>query len=649
MLTTDDLLSFRSVSEAQISPDGHRVAFTVGAALAGPHAEPKGSRIWIVGAEGENPRPLTQGPGRDNSPAWSPDGRTLAFLSDRAERGTMRLYLLPFDTSSAGGGEAVALDTPPGPVKRFAWSPDGRQIAFVRADRGDDQEGGGDGPKGAPVVVDEGARYDRPWIIDLAGRESRPATEAAVHTWELAWAPDGAALVLVVSDEPTASSWYRCRLVRLDLAGGELTTLHLPPAGRQVARPAPSPDGALVAFVSCGWSDPGMSGGDLWVVPAAGGEARNLTPGAPFSVNSAVWRDGGTSIIADAFDDNQTGLYAIAADGGVPRRLWRGEDFFGFAPLRVVEVGGEALLAVARDNAREPGDVWIGRAGEERVDWRRLTELHPGAAERLHAGWEEVRWSSVDGLEIGGLLMRPVGGDGDAGPAPLVVIVHGGPTAMASARFSSRGLGAIAPFLAERGIAVLMPNYRGSNGRGVAFAEANHGDLGGGDFADINAGVEHLVAAGVADPERLGIAGWSYGGYMAMWAVGQTPRFKAAVAGAGIANWISMHGTSILGEFDHIFIGPDPYDTGGPYADRSPLFWAKAVRAPVLILHGEADRDVPPGQSYEFFRALKEAGGETQLVLYPGAGHGPHEPAHTRDIIERSVAWLADRLVPVGG
>jgi dipeptidyl aminopeptidase/acylaminoacyl peptidase len=470
----------------------------------------------------------------------------------------------------------------------------------------------------------------------------------------MAWLPDGAGLAVVVAGEPTAAAWYDCRLARLDLQSGEVTTLYAPPAGRQVARPAPSPDGELVAFVSCSWSDPGIAGGDLWIVPAAGGAAqpaRNLTEGVTFSINSAAWLPDGRTLLYDAFDDNQTSIGLVRLDGGADepgwQRLWRAPCGLGYAGLNAAfptgpDAGsGEALFAVVRDDAREPGDVWLGRLADGALDWRRLTDLHGEARSALVAGYEDVRWTANDGLAIGGLLMRPAG---TTGPAPLVVIVHGGPTAMAGPRFLTRGMAALAPLLTARGIAVLLPNYRGSNGRGVAFAEANRGDMGGADFTDILVGVDHLIATGVADPARLGIGGWSYGGFMTMWSVTQTDRFAAAVAGAGIANWVSFHGGSILHTWDRIFYAADPYDRAGIYVQRSPVFAIDAVRTPTLVLHGDADRDVPADQGREFFRALKDRGVETQLVLYPGAAHGPQEPRHIRDVIERSLAWFTDRL-----
>ena len=330
MQTVDEVLSFRSLSDAQLDADGKWIAFVVDAALAGAYAQPEGSRIWLVPAGGGTPQQWTQGPGHDRTPVWSPDGRTLAFRSDRAHAGTFRPFLLPL-----GGGEARALDAPSGNVKKCAWSPDGATIALVIAEGKGQDRGTIDAMM--PIVVDDRAGYDRLCIVDVASG-AVTQFEDSPHVWDMAWVDDGT-LVAVVSDEPTAAAWYYPRLARIDLATGEFTTLYVPPSGWQVARPTPSPDGRTVAFVTCSWSDPGHTGGDLCTLALTTHDAApiNLTPGAEFSVTDVAWAPDGERLIYSAYHGSQTSIGVVRKDGGGGwRTLWLGIDVVGNKGLRVV-------------------------------------------------------------------------------------------------------------------------------------------------------------------------------------------------------------------------------------------------------------------------------------------------------------------------
>ena len=642
MLTVDQLLAFRRVGGARISPDGSAVVYEVGAALAGADAD-LGTHLWLAETAGAAPRQLTYGGGKDTDPAWSPDGGTIAFLSDRDGEGK-RLFLLPRD-----GGEAQPLATGDGAIKGFSWSPDGTTIAFLRTDP---EPEASRGVTNAPIVVEEAFALTigsgRSTLGERRGAARRPMRTAQI--WEFAW------LRRQRGDSPSSSpmrrprpTWYGCRLARLDLATGTLTTLYQPPTGRQVARPVPAPDGRAVACVICAWSDPGMSGGDLWLVPGApaeGGEPRNLTAGATFSVNMVTWQPDGRNLLAHAYDDLGTSLGLIAAEGaGGWQRLWHGPYHLGFDGIYPAD--DSRTFAAPRSAGREPTDLWLGTIADGAVAWRALADTHGERRAALTADFTAARWTAPDGLELHGLLLRPPAA---TGPVPLVTIVHGGPTGAVSHSFSDRGLSALAPLLAARGIATFLPNYRGSNGRGVPFAEANHRDMGGGDWADIVAGIDRLVADGIADPDRLGLAGWSYGGYMTMWGVTQTARFRAAVAGCGdrqLALLPRGERSARLGRA--LLRGRSPRPAGdlcralpdlrGPsrrHADPRPARAGRPGRAT-----GSGTRVLP--------RAEGSGRRDATRPLPRAPATAPHEPHQIRDVIERSLDWLTDappRLTP---
>nr|HRC78066.1 S9 family peptidase [Kouleothrix sp.] len=267
-----------------------------------------------------------------------------------------------------------------------------------------------------------------------------------------------------------------------------------------------------------------------------------------------------------------------------------------------------------------------------------VSSVQPLAGQHALGATRRLRWRARDGNSIEGQLILPVGYR-EGQRAPLIVWVHGGPAWLWMHGFY--GAGRLAPQLfAGAGYAVLLPNPRGSIGWGVAFTEATIGDYGGHDYQDIIDGVDHLVALGIADADRLGIGGWSYGGFMSAWAVTQTDRFKAAIMGAGICNWRSFHGVAAIGAWDRIGLRADPFASGGRYDERSPIHYVHNVRTPTLILHGDSDTIVPPSQGFEFFRALKDRGVPTELVIYPREPHGLRERAHNLDRLRRYMAWF---------
>ena len=643
--TPEFALSLPSVADAQLSPDGEVVAFVIAdqsrpSGPKRPAAAP--SAIHAVSAAGGETQRLTFGRA-DSTPRWSPDGATLAFLSDRETDGRRQVHLLP-----RHGGEARQLthldsDIPVGrSFNPLAWFADGSRVVFplvdpldpataARVEAGDDR-----------IVFEEEPRFWRLWTADITTGEARPISPAGLQVWEFAVSPDGRRIAAIASDHPFEWDWYDARVVVFDVGAtslGDVRTIHR--SWRQVAKPAWSPDGFEIAFTTSNWSDRGVDAGQPMVVSAAGGEARAVGAGGHSSdLGIAFAPDGGLLTVANV--EAGAGISAIDLETGARTWLWRQKRSTSAISHTRMATGVDRFAAVIEDLIH-PAEVFVGDLIGSEIAWRPLTSVNaPGQAVQT-GDVQEVTWTAPDGWQMQGFLALPPGSSAVSGrPLPLVTIVHGGPTG--AVRFDYQ-VGRWARVLADAGLAVFVPNYRGSTGWGLEFAESNIGDMGGADFVDIQSGIDALIAQGIADPARLGICGWSYGGYMTAWAIGQTDRFKAAMAGAAVTDWPSFHGRSYLHTWDRKhFGGSDPYDPAGKHAHFNPMAYVKAVRTPTLILHGELDGDVPVEQAYFLHRALTDLGVETQLVVYPREPHGFSEYAHRLDLFMRLRDWMTSHL-----
>lgn len=639
LLTVEDLLKLKSIGEAQVDPSGSRVAFVVAESVVEFKQPSPVSRIWLTDVAGGEPRQLTQGPGSDDLPRWSPDGSMLAFRSDRAKRGSSRLYLL-----RAAWQEAMPLGTLDRPVSAIHWSPDGRRVAVIAKDKRANEEERREGDD--PILYDEDTPYARLWLIDIATGDTRCLTPGPLHVWEVDWAPDGRSLAAIVTDLPIFDAWYHARLVSLDAESGEARVVYSPASeNRQIKHPAWSPDGRSIAILSATWSDPPGTSGDIFVA-AAGGESpsrvRDLTAGQPRSFSTFRWLPDSSGLIAAATERNRAAICEVGLDGET-ETLWSDERAFGRGRVSFSADGG--VVATGMSSPTQPSELWIGRVardGEASIDWQQRSSVNADFPDTPLPRVETLAWKAPDGMPVEGILLLPPGEP--TGPLPMVVMVHGGPSGSSGYSFTGVGLGGVMDLLAQRGVAIFMPNYRGSTGWGLEFAEANIGDLGGGDLADVLAGVDECVSRGIADPARLGICGWSYGGYLTPWAITQTDRFKAAISGASITSWYSYHGGSDRPGFDEFFYRTDPYSLDGPYAARSPLFQVDKVVTPTLFLHGGQDECCPVIDPQQMSRGLRAKGVETQCVIYPREGHGIREREHVRDLMERSLAWFMERL-----
>jgi dipeptidyl aminopeptidase/acylaminoacyl peptidase len=470
-------------------------------------------------------------------------------------------------------------------------------------------------------------------LVDARSGAARQVSPAELHVYEYEWSPDGKAFALTAAPGPGDNNWWTAQLYTMPVETGAATAIHKP--ALQIAEPRWSPDGATIAFISGIMSDEGSTGGDVFTVPAAGGKAVNHTPGRASSPNTIAWLSPSQMLIVE-YVGGSSALGILDLPTGKLERLWQGDEgmhtgmFANFSASR----DGTTVAAI-RSDWQHPPEIWAGPIGA----WKPITQVNTGH----HPSWgqgKSVSWTS-DGYAVQGWLLSPREVD-PAKRYPMIVWPHGGPASVATPHWPEPRLDPA--MFSALGYFVLLPNARGSYGQGEAFTHANVKDFGGGDLRDILAGIDTVLKQAPIDPNRLGIAGWSYGGYMTMWTVTQTNRFKAAVAGAGIANWQSYYGQNSIDQWMIPYFGASVYDDPQVYAKSAPIMFVKRIKTPTLIVVGERDGECPAPQSYELWHALKTLGVPTDLVIYAGEGHMFRDSAHKRDLAERAAAWFEKYL-----
>ena len=629
LLTPEEIADRVVPADPRISPDGSRVVFV--ARAASKAAEKRTRSLWIA-TSGLAPRQLTAGTADDNDPRWSPDGSRILFRSDRLKPGTdeYRLFWLSFS-----GGEGFPLGELNGELSQPAWSPDGQRVAVLRKDPESGEAVARKKERDDAVVVEEDPRFTRLWLIEVESGRARCLTTGQREVRCFAWAPDGKSLVTVTTDAIEYDA---------TLGPGDLWQVSTEGAlARHIAqfRTAPSlpivvetRSGLVVAVVANGHRE--QPGDSVWTVPLAGGEPVNVLPELSGNVEEIVsWAGAPGCVAARIIERTHGRLHAV--DLGTGRMTPMTPPAFADRGSIVDRVSfsenGDRLACIWSD-ATTPEEVFLGEVHGD-IDSVSCLGAHFHA--RLQPA-EQVTWTSDDGVEIEGLLTFPAGFQPGT-RYPLVVEVHGGP--------SWQWLDRVmldwhhwAQMLASRGYAVLMPNPRGSTGYGHEFQRLLQDDVGGGESRDLITGALAMVERGIADQERLGIAGWSWGGYLTAWTITQTEIFRAAVMGAGLANMISDHGQGDIPSANLLYFPGQPYEHLEHYWRSSPIRYVSAVRTPTLILHGDDDARVHPAQAMEFFRALKVLGVPVRFVRYPREKHGIEERAHQVDLMNRIIDWL---------
>lgn len=609
-----------------ISADGRRVAWVEQVATPdGPASDQ--SRIQVADRTQSERAPLQVtakegGPFDEGDLDFSPDGARLAFLSDAEKKGQPQLYV-----EELASGKVTALTHVEGHLEHPRFSPDGKTVAVLFIDGAADALG----PLGPATrqtgVVEEQIREQRLALVPADGSAPlRPLSPAPLFVYAYDWRPDGKALAATAAPGSGDDNWWVAQLHLLEVATGNDRVVYKP--ALQICEPHFSPDGTRIAFIEGLMSDAGANGGDVFVVPAGGGAARNLTGGLRGSASSLVWLKP-EEILFGLQVEGDSAFAAVPAAGGKVTLRWR--DASNLTVGEVVGASfardGETVAAISEAFDRPP-EVVAGKLGA----WQRLTHRNDGV--NSPAGPAQSITYRSERFEVQGWLLSPPQLPA-SGKAPMVVVVHGGPAGAVRSAWSPTAL-----LLASQGYFVFLPNPRGSFGQGEAFTRANVKDFGHGDLRDILAGVDAVLRRAPVDPARVGIYGHSYGAYMTMFAVTQTRRFKAAVASAGIANWLSYAGENRIDQWLLPYFGKTVYADPATYARSSPMTFITQVKTPTLVLHGERDAECPLPQGQEFWHALKTLKVDTQLVVYPDEGHHFRNPAHVRDHAERMVGWF---------
>lgn len=650
-MTVEDVLALKSVGQITISPDGRWIAYVV---TSRDFDEDRNETdLWVVStaSDGGPPRRLTYRSGADDAPQWHPGSAWLAFASDRGEQ--RQVYGIHPD-----GGEAWQVTAVETGVGQFRFSPDGSRLAFTSSPEPTEADEELEKTRGRPMVWDsayteEWSRlYSGPIENDELGEFTQRSPDS-VYVNEFVWGPDSRAIAFGVRPSPTL------RTYRL---GSVYVQMEADGPARQVTRMSGgenpvSWEAGVGLIVSGSGHELGTHNSQLWRVPLtdsgeAAGDPASLTGGLDENAGFVAVNRG--QLIVQATHRTGRRLYRIplrddVAEGAGPVAAGPPEvvtdDAHFYSGFSATEDG--SLIAFTGEDASHPPDVYVAATSD--FSPRRLTDLNPQVNGFALGGQRVATWRSrADGEEIEGVLTLPVGyREGDR--VPLVLVIHGGPSGVSSDRFAAtRGAYPVQVY-AGLGIATLQPNYRGSTGYGERFRGLNRGDISGRDWIDIDSGVDAMIERGIADPDRLGISGWSFGGHHTYWGITQTNRYAAASAGAGANDLISMYSQTDLPEFYQTYLGPKPWEDFELYEERSAYRFVENVTTPLLIQVGERDERVPAEQSIQFYEAVRAIGkAPVSLVLYPGQPHGVRAPRLVRDLMSRNVEWLRKWLLGEG-
>ncbi len=622
-VSIDDIFTLKDIQDVQLSPDGSTILYVVSTADFEQNAY--NSDIWKIPFIGSEPIQMTTNIKSDYHPRWSSDGNMFAFLSDRD--GKNQIWLMnPF------GGEAHKLTDSPTSISAFAWSPCGKKIAYLAHEPATKEEKKRKKEQIDPIEVDKNYKMSCIWLIDIATKEATQLTDHSYYVNSFDWSPKGEQIVFSAWDRPRSIFYYNSDLYLLNSTTGAVKKLVERPG--LDTWPKWSPDGKYIAFTSQDGKTDWFLNNYVCIVPAEGGNPLNVTKEFDNRIyRNFFWGSEGKSLYFVGPTGVGFNLFRISIKGGKPEQITKGHNVYG--GFSVSE--DFKKCAFTRENSSEPEEIYVSEFPD--ISPEKLTAINDFVEELALGETDIIHWKSFDGWEIEGLLVKPVGYK-PGNRYPLLTIIHGGPEwAFSNYLFLRFSVYPIQVF-ANQGYAIFLPNPRGSINYGEKFSSGNYKDWGNGDYKDIMSGVDYLIEEGIADPDKLGIMGWSYGGYMTSRIVTKTSRFKAASQGAGMSNLFSFYGQTDVPEFTESYFDHPPWVERHVYLEHSAMYYMGNVKTPTLIQHGEKDIRVPLPQAQEMYQGIKRQGIPVELVIYPRAPHGIWEPRLQKEALQRNLNWF---------
>ncbi|MGI8742519.1 MAG: S9 family peptidase [Bryobacteraceae bacterium] len=625
--TPEFSMQVQTIGAVVPSPDGEWVAYTQSKPIIEGERSETVSQVYLARSDGSRRFQLTRGEHGSSAPAFSKDGRYVYFTSDRSGKSNVYRIL-------AEGGEAEKLTDFKGSLGEYRVSPDGKSVAFVGHEPSPDAEKAAKEKRDFKVVdqeLENFALYVIPAEADAKSKRlQKKVFEAKYHIANFDWSPDNRSIAFEHWPGPLADNWTRADIAEVDVTTGALKELASTKAAE--AGPHYSPDGRYLAFEKS--TEPARWPGEMHIalMSRSNGTVRLLHETFDDKPTVLGWSGDSRNILFTEAKKTRRAVYTMPVDGP-PKALY--EPAKGVLTSAALDLTGTHLGFSYETPSEAPEAYVMAMKGGAP---RRISRANDDLPKLPLGDTQVIHWKGADGLDIEGLLTYPAGYE--AGKKyPLILNIHGGPTGVFAENYIGRfSIYPLATF-ASRGYAILRPNPRGSGGYGKKFRFGNLSDWGGKDYEDDMAGVDHVIAMGVADPDHLAVMGWSYGGFMTSWIVTHTNRFKAACVGAGVTNLWSFTGTADIPGFLPDYFGGEPWDQFKAFTEHSPMSFVKNVKTPTLVLHGESDVRVPTSQGYELYHALKRMGVTTKMVVYPRTPHGPREPKFILDIAQRNLDW----------